>query len=117
MFLQNGVDIVEIDRIERLMTKPKFLISIFRDAERERIDGKPERAAGCFAAKEAISKALGTGFRGFSFRDIEITRNEWGAPSAILHGEARELLKNRRLTLSISHSKTSAVAFATIYEE
>lgn len=111
----SGVDIVEVSRIETLLNNPKFLRAVFTESERERIDSGAHRAAGCFAAKEAVSKALGTGICGFSLKDIEIGHNPLGAPTVTLHGEAKKILGDHKLSLSISHEKRYAVAFAVMY--
>lgn len=117
MKLSTGVDIIEIARIERLLKKEGADLCgrVFTEAEWLRIDGAAHRAASCFAAKEAVAKALGTGIRGFSLTDIEIIHDDMGAPCAILHGNAGKLLGERGISLSISHSKLSAVAFAVIF--
>lgn len=113
--IQNGVDIVEVSRIQRLMENTAFLDSVFTDAERNRIGRNAQRAAGCFAAKEAASKALGTGIRGFSFKDVEISHDSLGAPYIILHGEAKKILGERNMSLSISHETHYAVAFVILF--
>ena len=83
-----------------------------------------EVIAGNFAAKEAVSKALGTGIRGFSFKDIEILRNELGKPEVILHSGANlignKLVGNNnslRVHLSISHNNSSAIAYSVLEGE
>ena len=84
MILGIGVDIIEIDRIEKAIKKQnKFLEKIFTNKEIEYFHNRKmniEVIAGNFAAKDAISKALGTGFRGISFLDIEVLRDELGKP-------------------------------------
>lgn len=78
---------------------------------------RPESVAGRFAAKEAVSKALGTGIRGFEFKDIEIDKNTLGKPIVSLRGEAKKLgekLGNYKIHLSISHSKENAIAYAVL---
>lgn len=113
--IKNGVDLVEVARVERLMAEPRFADSVFTEEEKKWIGAQAHRAAGCFAAKEAVSKALGTGIRGFSFKDIEISHNSLGAPLVTLHGEAKKILGDQNLSLSISHEKHYAVAFAILY--
>ena len=83
-----------------------------------------EVIAGNFAAKEAVSKALGTGMRGFSFKDIEILRNELGKPEVILHSGANlignKLVGNNnslRIHLSISHNNSNAIAYSVLEGE
>ena len=116
-----GIDIIEIHRIEQALKKnPKFLERILTDKEIVYIkeNDKPVATlAGYFAAKEAVSKALGTGFRGFSFKDIEIHKDEKSRPWVFLHRNAKKQLENMGGTevwISISHSKTDAVAQAVI---
>ena len=73
--------------------------------------------AGYFAAKEATSKALGTGFRNFSFKDIEVTKDAVNKPSIILHGEAKSIAKTsgvNHIHLSISHNRTTAIAYVVM---
>ena len=73
-----------------------------------------ERAAGMFAAKEAVAKALGTGFSGFGFADIEILADEKGQPFVRLRGGAAALAGDVNVHLSISHDGGLAQAFAVI---
>jgi len=99
-----GIDIIEIERIEKLLCeKENFLSRNFTEAERE-LNLKLETAAGNFAAKEAFAKAMGTGFRGFGLIDVEILRNELGAPHIRFKGEPINA------NVSISHNRTTAVA-------
>ena len=72
-----GCDVVEVSRIERAMQNPRFLARVFTERERAAIGRKgPVTAAGYWAAKEAVSKALGTGFVGYALQDIEIRPDE-----------------------------------------
>lgn len=107
-----GVDIIEIDRIREAIKNPSFARRIFTEKERayceEQADPAP-RYAGRFAAKEAIAKALGTGFGAdLAFEDIEILPNSAGAPCVSLSG------RSEKISLSISHCKSHAVAFALV---
>jgi len=103
-----GIDIIEVERIEKLVEeKENFLTRNFSEAEQDFLT-KPESIAGNFAAKEAFAKAKGTGVRGFNLRDVEVLRNELGAPYIIFKGE-----KNSA-HVSISHTKTTAVAVVVI---
>ena len=123
MIIGIGTDIIEIERIEKaISTNKKFLDNLFTEEENILFKSKAMRAeviAGNFAAKEAISKALGTGIRGFSFKDIEVLRDELGKPVAKLNEKVEILLKNKQynLNISISHNKSSAIAFAIIEEK
>ena len=105
-----GVDIIEVERIEKLLAdKENFLARYFSEAELA-VNLRPESVAGNFAAKEAFSKAKGTGIRGFNLRDIEVLRDELGAPYILFRGER----VNARV--SISHTKSTAVAVVILME-
>ena len=124
MILGVGTDIVEIRRIKKAMEgNGKFLEKIFTTTELEYLKSRNFRAeyvAGRFAAKEAVAKALGTGFRGFDFKDIEIDWTTLGKPIVILKGKAK-LIANKEgqynIHLSISHGEDSAVAYAILEVE
>lgn len=116
-----GVDLVEIVRIERSMSRygARFLDRCFTpaersDAERAGAARTVERYAARFAAKEAAMKALGTGWSaGVSWREIEITNGPAGAPSLRMTGRAATLAGERGITswlCSLSHTHESAVA-------
>ena len=78
---------------------------------------RPEYLAGRFAAKEAISKALGTGIFQFSMREIEIDRNANGKPVVILRGKAKQIAQkfgDYKIHITISHSRENAVAYAVL---
>ncbi|HLS66939.1 MAG TPA: holo-ACP synthase [Pseudogracilibacillus sp.] len=107
-----GIDIVELDRIERLMSKgDRFTERILTTREREALEKlsslhrKVEFVAGRFAAKEAFAKATGHGIGKLSFQHIEVLSNDLGAPE--LHVQS---YKQEKLFVSISHSKQYAVA-------
>ena len=114
--LTTGVDIIEIPRIKQTLDRygQRFLNRIFTPDEIAYCHGRAPNLAGRFAAKEATMKALGTGVRGVSWKDIEVVRAESGAPSVKLHGRAQkraERLQVSEISLSISHSREYAVAF------
>jgi holo-[acyl-carrier protein] synthase len=121
LILGVGVDIVEIRRIRDAVAKHKrFINKMFSENEIEYLESRnlrPEFIAGRFAAKEAVSKALGTGFSGFQFKDIEIDRTTAGKPIVILRGKANMIAQrygNYKIHLSISHGVDSAVAYAVM---
>jgi holo-[acyl-carrier protein] synthase len=121
MIVGIGVDIVEIRRIsEAIHRNNKFLEKVFTELEIIYLKDRrlqPQYAAGRFAAKEAVAKALGTGFRGFGLQDIEIDRTELGKPCVNLRGKAKEIAESfgaYKLHLSISHSEDNAVAYAVL---
>lgn len=115
-----GVDIVEIERMRKILKRsPAFSRKVFSPEERRYCDATaaPEiHYATRFAAKEAVLKALGTGFsEGIGVRDIEVRRTSKGRPYAVLSGRAREIAKEmgvRELPLSLSYTHAEAVACA-----
>lgn len=113
-----GTDIIEIDRIKNSVEKQSFLDKIYTEPEKRLFHGKNyEILAGRFAAKEAIAKALGTGFNGCSPIEIEILRKRSGQPHVNLYGNAKEIyndLGGKKIFLSISHNKENAIAYAII---
>lgn len=121
MILGIGTDIIEILRIEEAINNNKnFLNKLFTEKEIQMFEIRKMRSeviAGNFSAKEAISKTLGTGVRGFSFKEIEILRDELGKPIVYLSENIERIIgKDYRINLSISHNNTSAIAFAILEE-
>ena len=117
MILGVGTDILEILRMERLQNG-SAVEKIFTAEERRHSEGKVSRLAGDFSVKEAVSKALGTGIRGFSLLDIEVLRDELGKPYVKLYGNAREIflkLGGTRLEVSISNTATLVIATAVLF--
>lgn len=111
-----GVDIIEIARIERTLADfgERFLRRVYTEEERSRYGSRPSELAARFAAKEATSKALGTGIRGIRWREMEILSNRRGKPVLILHGGAAERAATLGLVafdVSLTHSRTDAMAF------
>ncbi|MBB6697933.1 holo-ACP synthase [Clostridium algidicarnis] len=119
-----GTDIIEIDRIKKAdLRNAKFALRIFTKKELEYYNKKNyESMAGGFAAKEAISKAIGTGFRGFNFKDIEVLRDTLGRPYVILSKSAEKILRDKfnlkgkdyAVHISISHNNSMAIAYSII---
>lgn len=121
MIIGIGIDIIEISRIKDAMDKnPLFLEKVYTKNEIDYIKSRnyrPEYAAGRFAAKEAVSKALGTGIFSISIRDIEVDRNANGKPIIVLKGKAKQIAQkngNYKVHVSISHSRENAVAYAVL---
>ena len=115
-----GVDIIEIQRIQSSIDRfgETFLRKIFTDAEitycRSR-KSPSQHFAARFAAKEAVSKALSTGWSGeFEWKNVEVMNETSGKPKVILHGTTARALEKSRVLLSLSHSESSVVAFAII---
>lgn len=113
-----GTDIIEIERIAKSAKKQSFLDRIFTKREQCLFHGSNYNTlAGNFAAKEAVAKALGTGFSMCAPIEIEVLRAEKGKPYVILYGNAKEIydgIQGCNIAVSISHSKDNAVAFAVI---
>lgn len=115
-----GVDIVEIPRMEEILRRtPSFATRMFTDEERAYCDAKARPAAhyACrFAAREAVLKALGTGFgEGIGRKDVSVSRNQQGRPSVVLAGRAREVADELgvvEVALSLSRTNQLAVANA-----
>lgn len=115
-----GVDIVEIERMEQILQRsPAFAARVFSEEERaycERHHKPAVHYATHFAAKEAVLKALGTGFsQGIKFTDVEVGHDKNGRPVAVLHGRAAEIAAERgilELPLSLSRTSDTAVANA-----
>ena len=112
--LITGFDLIEIDRIANSMKNPRFLTRVFSDEELALFESRKfavQTIAANFAAKEAFSKALGTGLRGYALREVSVLRNELGAPYFSLSGNAKKLCEGIELSLSLSHTDTLAAAF------
>ena len=117
--LDIGRDIIEVERIKNSLSKRGgFLKKIFTDKEIEMFQSKgnnPKTIAGNFAAKEAISKSLGLGVRGYNFKDIEILRDNLGKPIVTTYNNLKEICIQYsvlEIKVSISHTDNYAVANA-----
>ncbi len=117
MKLNLGIDLIEIDRIKRSLKNPRFLKRIYTEEEQLLFPDHIESLAAHFAAKEAFAKALGTGFRGFFFHDISVLRNAAGAPFFSFSNRAAEKMAGKSVSLSLTHSKTTAGAVVILYSE
>ena len=118
-FIGIGNDIIEIKRIEKAIQNNNFIKKVFTENEIKLFESKGKRSeffAGRFAAKEAISKSLGTGFRNFSLTDIEILNNELGKPFVIFKNNIETFNNVYSVNISISHCKEYATAVAIIFE-
>jgi len=121
MIIGIGIDIIEVARVQKASEKEGFRARVFSARELEAFASRgnaTQSMAGAFAAKEAVAKALGTGIGGdAALNDIEILHDDFGAPYAELSGAARstmERMGGRRLHISISHIKETAVAEAIL---
>ena len=116
-----GNDIIEIERIEKAISKEGFKNKIYSQRELENIQKRGNRTetyAGIFSAKEAISKAIGTGVREFSLTDLEILNDDLGKPYVVVSERLDKIIKSKKedyqIEISISHSKKYATAMAII---
>ena len=110
-----GIDIVEINRIERAVIRwgSRFLQRIYTPVELELCQQRLPSLAGHFAGKEAVMKALGIGTKSIGWQEIEIIPNPDGKPLVCLYGRAQNKAKElglNNLSISLSHSKEYAIA-------
>jgi len=108
-----GIDLLEIDRMEKALARhPRLVQRVFTDAEREYAAARArpgQHLAARFAAKEAVVKALGLS-GGFSLRDIEVIAGE--PPAVRLSGRAEEAAAGLAVKISLTHSRDFAAAVA-----
>jgi len=122
MIIGVGTDIIEVKRIERLLSKQeRFKKRIFTQGEIEYCDQKKNNVqnyAARFAVKEALLKAIGTGWReGITFKEIEVTNNEKGKPELVLSGTVKKIMEEMGVTniqVSISHLKDLAIGMVIL---
>lgn len=116
--LRTGVDLVEIERLEQVnpRIRERFIRRVYTPRELAEIEaGDFQALAGHFAAKEAVSKALGTGIGRVHWQDIEVTSGPWGEPVLSLYGLAKTVAERLGLTawsVSITDSDSHAIAVA-----
>jgi holo-[acyl-carrier protein] synthase len=117
----HGIDLVDCPRIEEMVARhgERFVQRVFTAAEQayaEANKNKIEKLAGRFAAKEAILKLMGTGWRGkIAWTDIEIINNSSGQPEVTLGGEVEKIadkLGIKHISVSITHTANFAIASA-----
>ena len=120
MRIESGVDAAEISRVARSMERESFVRRYFSEEEQAYFAERkmaPQTVAGHFAAKEAFSKAMGTGIRGFGLREVSILHDGLGRPYFHLAGRAAELAEGWGLSLSITHTRDTATAFVVAWRE
>ena len=117
----HGIDLVDFGRIEEMVGRhgERFLERVFTENEQDyagKSKNRIEKLAGRFAAKEAILKLIGAGWRGkIAWTDIEVLNNELGQPIVTLRGEVERLAKEmgiEQVSLSITHTSNFAIASA-----
>ena len=118
MVLGVGVDLVDVARFERALTRtPKLRDRLFGESDQSRTDITPQSLAARFAAKEAALKALGGHVQGFTWHDIQVAGESGQKPSLVLSGAALEHASVRGVStwhLSLSHDRGMAVAFVVM---
>jgi len=122
MNLSSGIDTIEISRLEEIKPeiKERFIQRVFTENEIGQARNRTDVLSGLFAAKEAVSKALGTGIGYVNWRDIEIIHLTSGQPTVVLHGKAKTVADQLGLdtwSVSISHDRNKAVAVAVAIGE
>ena len=122
----HGIDLVDRPRIEEMVKRHggRFLNRVFTEKEQayaEANKDKIEKLAGRFAAKEAVLKLMGTGWRGkIAWTDIEVVNNSAGQPEVTLVGEVEKLadkLGIKHISVSITHTANFAIASAVALAE
>jgi len=120
--LGTGIDVIEVDRIERALTRPltgeRFRARVFTEREVAYCEsrGRPryQSYAARFAAKEAAMKAMGTGWnRNVGWAEIEVLRERGKAPTILLHGKSAAFAREKNISvfhLSLTHSAREAIA-------
>lgn len=116
-----GTDIADVRRFEKWVKDPSILERFFNEKERSFAGSESARCqhyAVRFAAKEAFSKALGTGITGFGLKDVYITNDSEGKPLLNIEGKALSIMKERlgdcKAFVSLSHEKDYAIAFVVL---
>jgi len=120
MVISTGIDLIEIERVQRIVEHygRRFLDRIFTQGELADAANNVASLAVRFAAKEAAAKALGTGIGPVSWQEIEILRNPTGQPLLYLHGAAAQKAAESGLTnwtVSLSHTQAYATAIVIAY--
>ena len=114
-----GIDMIEISRIREALKKDAFRTRVFTEREQSYCDnrgaGRAASYAARFAAKEAVLKALGTGFAGGTWQDVEVVSDEAGRPQIILSGYFQRVAAGKGITvihISLTHTREYAAAQA-----
>jgi holo-[acyl-carrier protein] synthase len=124
--IAHGIDLVDFERIEQMASRhrERFLNRVFTEAEQAyAADNKNryEKLAGRFAAKEAVLKLLGTGWKGkIAWTDIEVTNRPGGQPEVRISGEVRAIAEKmgiKHISISITHTANFAIASAVALTE
>ena len=122
MILRSGIDIIEISRLEQINPdiRKRFISRVFTPDKIKQAGDRSNAFTGLFAAKEAVSKALGTGIGHVRWQDIEIIHLPSGQPEVKLHGNGKRVADRLGLevwSVSISHDRDKVVAMAVAFGE
>jgi holo-[acyl-carrier protein] synthase len=120
-----GIDIIEIKRVEKLSARGRqYLETIFTENEMDFCEAKArkhEHYAAQYAAKEALLKALGTGWQGgLAYSDIEIIHEESGQPKVFVRGKVKKYFDQHKIqqtSISMSHTRETAIAVIILEDE
>lgn len=119
--IAHGIDLVDFPRLEEVIQRhgERFLNRVFtgrEQADADSVRNRIEKLAGRFAAKEAVLKMIGTGWRGgIAWTDIEVVNNSMGRPIVEISGEVKRIADEagiEQITLSITHTANFAIASA-----
>ena len=119
--IAHGIDLVDFPRIEKMVEKhdDRFLQRVFTEKEvcyAKKNKNYIEKLAGRFAAKEAVLKLIGTGWRGkIAWTDIEVVNDALGRPAVVITGEVKKLVEQagiEQITISITHAANFAICSA-----
>ena len=108
-----GIDSVSVNRIKKSLNNKLFLLKVFGEQERYELElknYKPEHVAACFCAKEAFSKAIGTGLKGFKLNEVEMLHEPNGKPYLEFSENLKEIYNdnNFKFNISVTHTKDIA---------
>jgi len=116
-----GVDLLQVQRMDRWADQPGLIARFFHPGEledaRKRGKSMALSLAVRYAAKEALGKAMGIGVQDFSLKEVQVTNDRFGKPEIVLHGKAIEIFRKfggKTIHLSLSHELDNAVAMVVI---
>jgi len=120
MIIGVGIDVTELGRLTKSLALERFEEYVFSERERAAFSGRRDRVskyAGCFAAKEAFGKALGTGVDGFALCEVSVLRDERGKPYLELEGRAADIVRSLGARAFVSITNTDEYAAAAVILE
>lgn len=122
MIIRTGIDVVEIRRVEEVIQRygERFLQRVFTPQEIQRYRSRSPSLAARFAAKEAVSKALGCGIGAVSWLEIEVIHDVSHQPVLVLHGKALQEAQTRGIqgwSVSLTHTQELAIAVVVAWGE